>query len=146
MNKDLEHLKMLSIGYYVYAGLIALFACFPLIHVAIGVSMILGNFDTAKDAPPAFAGWIFVIVGGLFIIGGWATAICTFLAGKYLRQQRNHTFCLVMAGISCMFAPLGTVLGVFTIIVLLRDSVKQLFSGQAVPMIQTNYSPQSWQQ
>ncbi len=33
-----------------------------------------------------------------------------------------------MAGVACMFMPFGTVLGVFTIIVLLRDSVKELFS------------------
>jgi hypothetical protein len=34
----------------------------------------------------------------------------------------------VMAGVECIFAPFGTVLGVFTIIVLMRESVKQLFT------------------
>jgi hypothetical protein len=33
-----------------------------------------------------------------------------------------------MAAISCIFMPFGTVLGVFTIIVLLRPSVKELFA------------------
>jgi hypothetical protein len=32
-----------------------------------------------------------------------------------------------MAGVECLFMPVGTVLGVFTIIVLVRDSVKELF-------------------
>ena len=32
-----------------------------------------------------------------------------------------------MAGLQCIFPSLGTVLGVFTIIVLVRPSVKQLF-------------------
>jgi hypothetical protein len=32
-----------------------------------------------------------------------------------------------MAGIACVFMPFGTVLGVFTIIVLMRDSVRRLF-------------------
>jgi hypothetical protein len=41
--------------------------------------------------------------------------------------SEEYTFCLVMAGVACMFMPFGTVLGVFTIIVLLRDSVKELF-------------------
>jgi hypothetical protein len=40
-------------------------------------------------------------------------------------------FCLVMASITCMFMPFGTVLGVFTLIVLMRPSVKPLFEGQA---------------
>jgi len=32
-----------------------------------------------------------------------------------------------MAGVECMFMPFGTVLGVFTIIVLMRPSVKEIF-------------------
>jgi hypothetical protein len=40
-------------------------------------------------------------------------------------------FCLVMAGIACIFMPFGTALGVLTIIVLMRDSVRELF-GVAV--------------
>lgn len=50
------------------------------------------------------------------------------LAGRALAQRRRYTFCLVIAGVACMFMPFGTVLGVFTIIVLLRDSVKELFA------------------
>lgn len=38
-------------------------------------------------------------------------------------------YCLVMAGIECMFMPFGTVLGVFTIIVLMRESVQKLFAA-----------------
>ena len=35
-----------------------------------------------------------------------------------------------MAGVECLFMPVGTVLGVFTIIVLVRDSVKAIFNHQ----------------
>ncbi len=42
-------------------------------------------------------------------------------------------FCLVMACVACLFMPFGTVLGVFTIIVLARPSVQTLFSRPAVP-------------
>ncbi len=143
MNKDLENLRMLSIGYYIYAAILALFSCFPIIHVTLGISMLMGSFENDHNPPPAFVGWMFVGIGGLFILGGWATAICTFLAGKYIKQQKNYIFILVMAGISCMFAPLGTILGVFTFIVLLKDPVKQLFNRQQTP---ANYNPQGWQQ
>jgi hypothetical protein len=34
-----------------------------------------------------------------------------------------------MAAIACMLMPFGTVLGVFTIIVLMRPSVKELFAA-----------------
>jgi hypothetical protein len=50
-------------------------------------------------------------------------------AGRYLSRHVNRTFCLVVAGIECVFTPFGTVLGVFTIIVLMRDSVRELFEG-----------------
>jgi hypothetical protein len=58
-------------------------------------------------------------------------AFCVFLAGRNLAQQRRYTFCLVIAGLLCIFIPFGTVLGVFTIVVLVRPSVKALFEQQA---------------
>ena len=36
-------------------------------------------------------------------------------------------FCFVIACLACMQMPLGTILGVFTIIVLARPSVKEMF-------------------
>jgi hypothetical protein len=36
-----------------------------------------------------------------------------------------------MAAIACLFMPLGTILGVFTIIVLIRPNVKALFEQSA---------------
>jgi len=141
MNKDLEHLKWLSIGFYVYAGLTALFACFPFIHLAIGIAIVTGQLDEGKNPPPAAFGWLFVGAASIFIVIGWAIAICSFLAGKYIKQQKHYTFIFVMAAVACMFAPLGTVLGVFTIIVLLRDSVKALFEGQNY---QFDNTPPDW--
>jgi len=141
MNKDLEHLKWLSIGFYVYAGLTALFACFPIIHLVLGIAMITGQMDDGKNSPPPFFGWFFVGFAAIFILVGWALAIASLFAGKYLKQQKNYTFIFVMAVISCMFAPLGTVLGIFTIIVLLRDSVKHLFEGQSYS---PNYNQPDW--
>jgi len=43
----------------------------------------------------------------------------------------------VMAGIECLFMPFGTVLGVFTILVLVRESVKPLF-GVNLPTAPAN--------
>jgi hypothetical protein len=39
-------------------------------------------------------------------------------------------FCLVTAGLACLFQPVGLVLGVFTFLVLLRPSVKILFERE----------------
>ena len=128
MNEDAQHLRLLSIFHYVVGGLLALFASFPLIHLAVGIGVLLvppGNEEEAAFV--ALVGWVFVIFAGIFILTGWAMAICIILAGRFLSQRRHYLFCLAMAGVECMFMPFGTVLGVFTIIVLLRDSVKSQF-------------------
>jgi len=38
-------------------------------------------------------------------------------------------FSLIIAGINCVQFPFGTVLGVFTFVVLLRDSVRELYEA-----------------
>ena len=50
------------------------------------------------------------------------------LQGLQLRQRRRHTFCVVMAAIGCAFMPFGTVLGIFTLIVLTKPTVRSLFA------------------
>ncbi len=128
-KEDLEHLRLLSIFHRIVAVLAALFACFPILHLVMGLAMVTGWEDFGDQDPMAsYMGWFFIVFAGAFILAGWAFAVCLFLAGGYLAQQRHYTFCLVMAAVACMFMPFGTVLGVFTIIVLVRESVKELFA------------------
>jgi hypothetical protein len=47
-------------------------------------------------------------------------AILNFMSARYLGQRRKRTFSIVTAGLNCISFPLGTALGVFTIIVLSR--------------------------
>lgn len=84
-------------------------------------------------APPPLMGWIFVAVGSLFFLAGWAMVAALIFAGKYLRRRTQHTFCLVVAGISCMFMPFGTALGVFSLVVLTRPHVKAWFDAAPLP-------------
>ncbi|MGD2176073.1 MAG: hypothetical protein PVJ27_11765 [Candidatus Brocadiaceae bacterium] len=125
-NQDEQYLNLLSIFHYVVGGIAALFACFPIIHVVMGVLMLTGVMAD-NGGPPAAFGIFFVAVGALMVLVGWAFAVLLVLAGYFLSARRHHTFCLVMAAVACIFMPFGTVLGVFTIIVLVRPSVRQLF-------------------
>ena len=55
------------------------------------------------------------------------------MAGRKLNQRTSHTVCLVVAGVECILFPFGTALSIFTLIVLVKNSVKELFSnGQAI--------------
>ena len=68
-----------------------------------------------------------MVFAGAWIVLGLLFAVLLAVAGLNLARHQRYMFCLVMAGVGCIFMPFGTVLGVFTIIVLMRDSVKQLF-------------------
>jgi hypothetical protein len=130
---DDEHLRLLSIFYYLKGGITALFACIPIIHVVLGLAFIITPhaFGHGNDQPPAFLGWLFVILGSAIIFLGWAFAILVLIAGRCLSRRKHYTFCFVVACIECLSVPFGTVLGVFTLLVLNRASVKQLFDPRA---------------
>lgn len=130
---DLEYLRLLGIFHYVVAGITALFASFPLIHVFLGFMMITGrmgpkhpNGDTEQ-----LMGWAFVGLGCLFVASGWALAVFMAVAGNSILKRRRHTLCVIVAGVSCLFMPFGTILGVFTLILLTKPHVKALFEPPA---------------
>jgi hypothetical protein len=129
-DRDDEHLKLLEVFHYVVAGIVGLFSLFPVIHLVVGISLLSGKLDEpGKAPPPEFIGWAFVAFASAAILLGLTLAACLAAAGRCLRARRRYRFCLVMAALSCMFMPLGTVLGVFTILVLMRDGVKARFQA-----------------
>jgi len=129
MDQDLEHLRLLSIFHYVVGGIAGLFACFPCIHLVVGIVLVSGGIQPGphQQPPPAFLGWLFIALGATFIIVGWTVAVLILLAGRFLAHYSHYMFCFVVAMIECLFMPFGTVLGVFSIIVLMRPSVKSIF-------------------
>ena len=137
MNQDREHLRLLAIFHYVVAGLAALFSFFPLLYTTVGAIFIFaarhGTAKPGEELPPEFLGWIFAAAGLLLFLLGIAMAICILLAGWRLSRNKHYTFALVMACIECLFIPFGTILGIFTIIALLREPVKGLFAAAQTP-------------
>jgi hypothetical protein len=61
-----------------------------------------------------------------------AAAVLKLRAGFCGKARKSRTLCLVAAAISCLEIPYGTLLGVFTLIVLDRASVRNEFAGRAV--------------
>lgn len=134
MNQDQEHLRLLSVFHYVMGGITALCALFPVIHLVLGITILVAPERMGGGTPPPEAlGWIFAIMGGVLIVAGFLLAGLILAVGRFLSQRRRYVYCLVVAGVECLFMPLGTLLGIFTIIVLMRQSVKAMFGAQAVP-------------
>jgi hypothetical protein len=130
MNRHAEHLQLLTIFHYVVAGLAALFSFFPLLYSLVGGFLLYAAHHPGpnnQEPPPAFLGWIFIAVGVVFFLAGITLAICILIAGQCLSRRKAYSFALVIACVECLFIPFGTILGVFTIIVLSRESVKALF-------------------
>lgn len=137
--KDDQHLQLLSVFHYVLAGLMGLLGCLPLIHLTVGVFLLLAPDDLFPPDPSGHPGPPLRLMGAMFtgmalafIVLYWTLALMSFFAGRYIAGRRNHTFCLIAAGACCLFMPIGTVLGVFTIIVLMRPSVKAMFEENAM--------------
>jgi hypothetical protein len=137
VNQDTEHLRLLSIFHYVVAGIGVLCSCFPFLYLTIGLFALLspekfgqGHPDVRNAEADWIFGLVFTILGAAMILIGWTISFCVFLAGRYLARRQHHVFCLVVAAVLCMAFPFGTVLGVFSIIVLIRPSVKAMFEQQ----------------
>jgi hypothetical protein len=128
MTADEQHLNLLSVFHYVFGGLTLLLSCLFLLHVAMGIAMLSGAFG-GKQGPPTFVAWLFIVFPSVLILVHWTLAGFIIAAGRRLRRRVSWTFCLVVAGLECVLIPLGTVLGVFTIVVLMRDSVRALFAA-----------------
>jgi hypothetical protein len=134
MPHDEEHLRLLSIFHYVVGGLAALFSFFPLLYAAFGGFMLYASTHPQMqqgEPPPAFLGWIFIGLGCFFFLLGEALATCIILAGRFIARYRRYWFVFVTACVQCLFFPFGIILGVFTIIVLSRTSVKRLFGVES---------------
>lgn len=134
VNQDAEHLRILSICHYVLAGLCVFPLLYGLFYVLMGVffGVAIANAPNQPPdgPPPALFGGIFVFVGLIISAFALTFGILLLKAGRNLSSHRSYTFCFVIACIACLFMPFGTILGVFTIVVLVRDSVKALFNGQ----------------
>src|SRR5438876_1216022 len=94
-NQDEEHLRLLAIFHYVVAGLAALFACIPIIHLILGLVMLLAPhaFGPGKNQPPQFLGLLFVLLGAGIVLVGWTLAALIAWAGRCLSQRKHYTFC-----------------------------------------------------
>lgn len=132
MTPEDQNLGVLAIFHYVVAGMAALLSLFPIFHIVMGAMMVLGRFDDGGSPPDVF-GWLFIGIGAFLVAAGLTFAVCYALAGRALARRRHYMYCLIMAGIGCMFVPFGTVLGVFTIIELQKEGVRSLFIPTAAP-------------
>jgi hypothetical protein len=149
---DDEHLRLLTIGFYVSAAITAFFSLFGLFYAAMGFFIGTAVSHTARNvadaaqsadtaAAPQFIGALFGIIGLVIFVLALAFAGAKVYAAVCLKRRKGRTFCLVVAAISCLEVPWGTLLGVFTIIVLERPTVSRQFLPLNAVTPQPPYMP-----
>ena len=129
---DVEHLRLLRIGYFVSAGVTGFYALFGLAYLGMGTVLgtMLGKLPQQpgmQGPPPEVIGWIFAAVGGVFTCFGVGVGALKLYVARCLLERKAHTLCVAVAVFTCLEIPYGTVLGAFTFSVLTRPSVKTLF-------------------
>ncbi len=131
MSDDEKNLNLLAVFHYIIGGMTGFIFLFPLLHVFAGIAIVTNSYDQSDVLVPYVFGWVLIIIGMSFCLLGWSLAIALLTAADRLRQRKSHRFCFVVACVECIMMPLGTVLGVFTILLLSKDSVKALFDTDA---------------
>lgn len=134
-------LRLLSIGYYIQGGISAFYTLLMLGYSAFASAVFANILKTAgesgqQEIPPALVSIISLLLAMMLGIACAYTA-CLFLAAYWLRHSRNMLFLQVLAALNCLAIPYGTVLGIFTFMVLQRPTAKQIFRKTAAPLAAT---------
>ncbi|HET7535156.1 MAG TPA: hypothetical protein VFJ90_01785 [Candidatus Didemnitutus sp.] len=131
---DAEHLKLLAIFHYVGAGFAVIALLFLFAHYSF-VNFFFNNprmWKGQKGGPPPAE--IFAVFRWFYLLGAvwfFASGVMNLVSAQCLRNRKHRVFSLTVAGINCVYMPLGAVLGVFTIVVLARESVRELYEAPA---------------
>ena len=132
---DADHLKLIAVFHFVLAALGVVGLGFLFLHYAF-VQHFLGDpgmWKNQKDAPPpeifAFFKWFYFAFGMMIA----TSAAFNLVSGLAILRRKYRMLSLIVAGLNCLFFPFGTVLGVFTFVVLLRDSVAEFYEAQRTP-------------
>ncbi|MEO7100020.1 MAG: hypothetical protein ABI162_11705 [Luteolibacter sp.] len=133
---DTDHLKLLSIFHFIGAGLAVLGLLFLFVHFTIMRNVFTNphiwenSHQPASTMPPpeifSFFKW-FYLAAALWMI---ASCVLNLLSGLFLRAGKHRGFSIVVAGLNCLHMPLGTALGICTIVVLMRPSVQHRYDSR----------------
>lgn len=130
-KNDASQLKLLMVFHYVLAGLSVVGLGFLYLHFKF-MDLMMNNpemWEESNQTPPPeqfFALFQYMYFGMAVMI--IVFAIGNVLSARFIQTRRHRVFSLIIAGLDCLMFPFGTALGVFTFIVLLRDSVTETYA------------------
>ena len=132
---DRDQLRMLAIFHFVLGGFSTFgFSCLVLHRFmmrAVFTNPQLANNPSGPLPPEVLIvmDLVYWVLGGLIVV----QVVMSLLSGFFLWQRRHRLFSMVVAGLNRLNLPLGTVLGVFTLVVLMRESVAAAYTHTTFP-------------
>lgn len=126
-----EHLRLLSIFHYVWGGVTLATSLLALPNIGMGLWALRSPelFESGgSDMPAEIYGWMFLGFGLFFLVVGLIYGLVVIWSGRCLAKRKGYWLSFVVACVECLMIPIGTVLGVFTLITLSKATVKELYS------------------
>jgi hypothetical protein len=71
-----------------------------------------------------------MLTGAAFSLLSWIHALLVWLAARWIRGRKRRTLVMVVAGANCLAFPVGTALGIYTLMTLERPEVKAEFARE----------------
>ena len=132
-SKERQHLKLLGLFYIIF-GVLGVLNLFGLCMIPLFEKALIGfqeNVDMSHDQTEAVKATFRVLSLCLIAL----TIVHVFfnvLVGICLIRHWYYTACFLAGILTCLAFPLGTILGIFTLIVLSKTETKRLF-GRTIP-------------
>jgi|SRR5688572_9011494 len=121
---DEEHLRLLALFHYISGGMTLAFSLmFGVMLGLMGAVFAAVEIQPGSHPPPVAIFWLF----GAFLAIGVLFGVLEIIAARCISRRRARVFTLVAAIPGVVFIPYGTLLSVFTLLVLDRGSVKRLY-------------------
>lgn len=132
IRQDKEQLNLLGILWKVYSGLALLGVCFGGFYIFIGATMGAAvspsSSSNVSTSDPQMLTAIFSVFGLAICAIAATVSVVAWIVSTKLVSRTSYGLCFAVACVICLNMPLGTALGIFTIVVLNRPSVKATFS------------------
>lgn len=128
MKRDLS---LLSILHYIHGAFICVSGLVALLFIGLGI-FLSSDFVADQSNGDEAAGWIGVLFqtfGWVFLIIVEAWGLLNILSGYWIARRKNRATSQVIAAFNCLNFPFGMALGIYTLVSLSDDQVRQEYGG-----------------
>ena len=134
--KDEEQLKLIVIFQSIYGSFTILFSLMFIAHIYFANTFLndpkfFSRFlkEEVIISNPSELVRLITIMSIVMIAVGCFIGIINLLSAYFIKKRKKRIFCIVVACINCIQIPIGTILGVFILNVLSRNSVEKLYKS-----------------